>query len=146
MHLTWLKHIMQSNHMHITSLNISRIYIPSTIAVFGPDVPKENVPNSIPLNPRTIYGVTKVFMENMANYYHYKYGVDFRSIRYPGVISPMEYESHGTTDYASQIFISALKGEEYSICLSPQTTLPMVYLDDVLSGTVRDILLYFIFR
>ena len=115
---------------------IFRVFIPSTIAVFGPDVPKKNVPNSIPLNPTTIYGVTKVFMENMGNYYKYKHNVDFRSIRYPGVVSPYEYESHGTTDYASEIFFSAGKNKDYKICLSPEVVLPMAYLDDVINGTV----------
>ena len=75
-------------------------------------------------------------MENMGNYYHSKYGVDFRSLRYPGVISPMEYESHGTTDYASEIYFSAFKNKEYKICLAPERILPMVYLNDVIEGTV----------
>ncbi len=75
-------------------------------------------------------------MENMGNYYNKKYGVDFRSLRYPGVISPTEYESHGTTDYASEIFFGAFKNKEYKICLAPERALPMVYLDDALEGTV----------
>ena len=99
-------------------------------------MPKNNVPNSIALKPTTIYGVTKVFMENMGNYYHVKHSVDFRSMRYPGVISPYEYESHGTTDYASEIFFAALKRIEYKICLSPDVVLPMTYLDDVVKGTL----------
>jgi threonine 3-dehydrogenase len=99
-------------------------------------VQKTFVPNSVPLNPTTIYGVTKVFLENIGNYYIQKYKVDFRSIRYPGVISPYEYESHGTTDYAGEIFFSVLKNQEYRICLSPHTVLPMSYLEDVLDGTV----------
>lgn len=98
------------------------------------------MPNSIALHPTTIYGVSKVLMENMGNYYTYKHNVDFRSMRYPGVISPYEYESHGTTDYASEIFFSALKGLEYKICLSPRVTLPMAYLDDIVDGTIDLIL------
>jgi threonine 3-dehydrogenase len=90
----------------------------------------------VPLNPTTVYGITKVYMENMGNYYHARYGVDFRSLRYPGVISPTEYESHGTTDYASEIFFSAFKKKEYKICLAPERALPMVYLNDALEGTV----------
>lgn len=81
--------------------------------------------------------MTKVFLENIGHYYTEKYGVDFRSIRYPGVISPYEYESHGTTDYASEIFFAALKKEVYKICLSPDTSLPMAYLDDIMEGTVN---------
>jgi threonine 3-dehydrogenase len=78
-------------------------------------------------------------MENMGNYYHAKHGVDFRSIRYPGVISPYEYESHGTTDYASEIYFYAAKGIEFTIPLEPNTVLPFVYLKDVIEGTVIDI-------
>ncbi len=117
-------------------LKIFRIFIPSTIAVFGPELEKKNVPNSCVLDPTTVYGVTKVFMENMGNYYHAKHGVDFRSIRYPGVISPYEYESNGTTDYASEIYFYAAKGKEYIIPLEPHTVLPFVYLKDVIEGTV----------
>jgi threonine 3-dehydrogenase len=117
-----------------------RIFIPSTIAVFGSDIPKQRVPNVVPLSPTTIYGVTKVFLENMGNYYHKKFNVDYRSIRFPGVISPTEYESHGTTDYASEIFFAAIKQRHYSLCLSRDTVLPMTYLDDILDGTVSTIL------
>ena len=73
----------------------------------------------------------------MGNYYKSKYNVDFRSIRYPGVIAPYEYESHGTTDYASEIFFAALKKKIYTNCLSPNTVLPMAYLDDVIDGTIK---------
>ena len=83
-------------------------------------------------------------MENMGNYYHAKHGVDFRSIRYPGVISPYEYESHGTTDYASEIYFHAKKGKEYNIPLAPKTVLPFVYLDDVIQGTVIYYFFYFL--
>jgi threonine 3-dehydrogenase len=76
-------------------------------------------------------------MENMGNYYKNKHNVDFRSLRYPGVISPYEYESHGTTDYASEIFFSAIKKKDYKICLSPETALPMAYLDDIIDGTIQ---------
>lgn len=72
----------------------------------------------------------------MGNYYNHKHKVDFRSMRYPGVISPYEYESHGTTDYASEIFFAALRQKEYKICLSPRVTLPMSYLDDIIEGTI----------
>jgi threonine 3-dehydrogenase len=76
-------------------------------------------------------------MENMGNYYKNKHNVDFRSLRYPGVISPYEYESHGTTDYASEIFFAALKNFEYKICLSPSVALPMAFLDDIINGTLE---------
>ena len=73
----------------------------------------------------------------MGNYYKHKHNVDFRSLRYPGVISPYEYESHGTTDYASEIFFSAWKNKEYKICLSPHVALPMVFLNDIIEGTIQ---------
>lgn len=85
-------------------------------------------------------------MENMGNYYHAKYEVDFRSIRYPGVISPFEYESNGTTDYASEIYFSAARGIEYTIPLEPKTMLPFVYLRDIIEGTVINFFIFlFIF-
>jgi len=115
----------------------SKIYIPSTIAVFGPDLPKYDVKQDVALNPTTVYGITKVYMEQLGNYYFKKFGVDFRSIRYPGVISPTEYESHGTTDYASEIFFYAFKNKEYKICLRPERILPMAYLDDTIQGTIK---------
>jgi threonine 3-dehydrogenase len=98
---------------------------------------KKKVPNVCVLEPTTIYGVTKVFMENLGNYYNKIYGIDFRSIRYPGVISPEEYESHGTTDYASEIFFHAIRNKEYKIPLAKDTILPFVYHEDVLQGTVK---------
>ncbi len=76
----------------------------------------------------------------MGNYYNNRYSVDFRSLRYPGVISPYEYESHGTTDYSSEIFFAAFKNQEYKICLSAETALPMAYLDDIINGTIQFIL------
>lgn len=89
-----------------------------------------------------MYGVTKVFLENIGNYYTYRHDIDFRSARYPGVIAPYEYESNGSTDYASEIFFAALKNKEYSICLSSDTALPFTLLDDILDGTVtRNILI-----
>jgi len=100
-------------------------------------VQKRNVPNKVALQPLTIYGVTKVFLENIGNYYNHKFNVDFRSIRYPGVIAPYEYESHGTTDYASEIYFAAAKGKEYSVCLSKEVVLPFVFLDDCITGTVN---------
>lgn len=76
-------------------------------------------------------------MENIGNYYNKKYGIDFRSLRYPGVISPYEYESHGTTDYASEIYFAAAKKKEYSLCLSKEAVLPFVFLDDAINQTVN---------
>ena len=91
----------------INALNISRdhkcqLFMPSTIAVFGGEnFPKDNTPCDTILQPETIYGVTKVFSEMMGTYYHKKFGLDFRSIRYPGIISSAKYEFNGTTDYST---------------------------------------------
>lgn len=86
------------------------IFLPSSIAVFGGDIfPKINTPVDTILQPETVYGVTKAFNEQIGTYFHKKFGVDFRSIRYPGVISSAKYEFNGTTDYSTEIFFAALE-------------------------------------
>jgi len=104
--------------------------------VYGPDADKKNVDISVPLNPITIYGVTKHFMENMGNYYFHKYNVDFRSLRYPGIIAAKKFSPQGTTDYATEIFFSAMSEKEYTIPLSPYRVLPFVQVDDIVEGTL----------
>jgi len=113
------------------------IFIPSTIGVFGPDTPKENVPLLGIRNPIGFYGVAKLLMENLGNYYKSFYNVDFRSIRYVGVMSHDEYVGFGSTDYSSEIFFKARKEEKYTICLSENRRLPMVYIDDCIDGTIN---------
>ena len=126
----------------INALNIARdrkcrIYIPSTIAVFGGNhFPKDQTPVDTVLQPETIYGITKVFGENIGTYYHRKFGVDFRSIRYPGVISSEKYDFNGTTDYSTEIFFSALEKGQYKCWLGPKTALPMIYIDDCINATI----------
>jgi threonine 3-dehydrogenase len=127
----------------INALNIARehkslIFIPSTIAVFGGNhFPKINTPVDTVLQPETIYGISKVFNEMIGNYYHNKFGVDFRSIRYPGVISSEKYDFNGTTDYSTEIFFSALEKGAYKCWLGPKTALPMIYIDDCIKGTIQ---------
>lgn len=76
-------------------------------------------------------------MENLGNYYNYKHGVDFRSARLPGVVSPFEFQSNGSTDWATEMFFSALRKEKYRVCIGPDRRLPMGYLDDILDGLVN---------
>jgi len=115
---------------------LSRVFWPSSIAVFGPDAPRINAPQNAPLNPTTIYGVTKVAGELLCNYYFLKYGVDVRSVRYPGLISSKAPPGGGTTDYAVEIFYSALTKGSYSCFLREDTVLPVMYMPDALRATV----------
>jgi threonine 3-dehydrogenase len=116
----------------------SRIFVPSTIAVFGGDhFPKVQTPVDTVLQPTTIYGISKVFNEMIGTYYHNKFGVDFRSIRYPGVISSEKYDFNGTTDYSTEIFFHALEKGAYKCWLGPKTNLPMIYIDDCIAGTIQ---------
>jgi nucleoside-diphosphate-sugar epimerase len=115
---------------------VSRFFWPSSIGAFGPDAPRVNAPQNAPLNPTTMYGVTKVAGELLCNYYFVKYGLDVRCLRYPGLISNVAPPGGGTTDYAVEIFYSALQKGSYSCFLREDTTLPMMYMPDALKATV----------
>jgi nucleoside-diphosphate-sugar epimerase len=115
----------------------ARVFWPSSVAVFGPDAPRSGTPQGAPLNPTTIYGVTKVAGELMCNYYHLRYGTDVRSIRYPGLISSEAPPGGGTTDYAVDMFYAALREGRYTCFLRADSTLPMMYMPDALEGAVR---------
>lgn len=114
-----------------------RVFWPSSIAAFGPNTPRENTPQMTVMDPTTIYGISKLAGERLCEYYFLKYGVDVRSIRYPGIISYKSPPGGGTTDYAIAIFHAALRGERYDCFLGPKTTLPMIYMPDAIRATIE---------
>jgi len=116
--------------------NIEKVFYPSTIAVFGKNIPLENTPNHVPLIPATVYGISKVAGELWAEYYFNKHGLDVRSIRYPGVIGYQSLAGGGTTDYAVDIFHAEARNETFNCFLSEHTTLPMIYIDDCIQATI----------
>ena len=125
------------NAMRAARETNSRIFVPSSIAVFGGDhFPKEETPVDVILQPKTIYGVGKVFNEMLGEYYMNKFDMDFRSIRYPGVISSEKYAFNGTTDYSTEIFFHALEKGHYTCWLTEETALPMIYIDDCIDATI----------
>ncbi|MBD8562810.1 NAD-dependent epimerase/dehydratase family protein [Oxalobacteraceae sp. CFBP 8763] len=114
-----------------------KVFWPSSIAAFGPNTPGEQTPQFTIMDPTTIYGISKLAGERLCEYYHSKYGVDVRSIRYPGIISYKSPPGGGTTDYAIAIFHAALRGETYECFLGPETTLPMIYMPDAIRATIE---------
>lgn len=117
-------------------LGVEKVFYPSTIAVFGEEIPLTDTPNHVPLIPATVYGISKVAGELWAKYYFDKYGLDVRSVRYPGVIGYQSLPGGGTTDYAVDIFHSDAKKEVFKCFLKPETTLPMIYMDDCIRATI----------
>ena len=114
-----------------------RVFWPSSIAAFGPNTPAVNTPQLAVMDPTTIYGISKQAGERLCEYYFGKYGVDVRSIRYPGIISHKSPPGGGTTDYAIAIFHAACRGETYPCYLGPETTLPMIYMADAIRATIE---------
>ncbi|MBC7588140.1 MAG: NAD-dependent epimerase/dehydratase family protein [Chitinophagaceae bacterium] len=116
---------------------LTKVYWPSSIAVFGPTSPKQNCPQQTIIEPITVYGISKYAGEFWCNYYFQRYGVDVRSLRYPGLISYKSAPGGGTTDYAVEIYVEALEEKKYECFLSEDTFLPMMYMPDAIRATLE---------
>jgi nucleoside-diphosphate-sugar epimerase len=129
------------SHSHVLDLAkdglIKKIFWPSSIAVFGPTTPMENTPQYTVMEPNTVYGITKQAGERWNEYYFNKFGVDVRSIRFPGLIGWKAAPGGGTTDYAVDIFHQAIQHEKYESFLSENTGLPMMYMPDAIRATIE---------
>lgn len=127
--------------LHVLELaknnRIKKIFWPSSIAVFGPGTPKQLAPQQTIMDPTTVYGISKLAGERWCTYYHQKYGVDVRSIRYPGLLSWKTQPGGGTTDYAIAMCQNAAKNIPYTCYLKPNTRLPMMFMDDAIRGTLE---------
>ncbi len=115
---------------------IKKVFFPSTIAVFGANTPRVMTPQDSIRTPETVYGMSKVAGENWCSYYFKRYGIDVRSLRYPGIIGYQSLPGGGTTDYAVDIFHKAVKGESYQCFLKENTRLPMMYMEDAINATI----------
>jgi nucleoside-diphosphate-sugar epimerase len=116
---------------------LNKVFWPSSIAVFGPTSPKKNCPQQTVIEPVTVYGISKYAGEFWCNYYSHRYGVDVRSIRYPGLISYKSSPGGGTTDYAVEIFHDAIEENKYTCYLDENTFLPMMYMPDAIRATIE---------
>lgn len=115
---------------------LNKIYWPSSIAVFGPNTPVDNTPQNCVMDPSTVYGISKLAGERWCEYYFLKYGLDVRSLRYPGLIGYKSLPGGGTTDYAVDIFHKAIEGESFECFLDKGTLLPMMYMPDAIKATI----------
>lgn len=115
---------------------VKKIYWPSSIAVFGPSTPRISTPQYTVMDPNTVYGISKLAGERWCEYYNQKHGVDVRSLRYPGLIGYKHAPGGGTTDYAVDIYFHAVKGKPFECFLSPETELPLMYMDDAIKATI----------
>lgn len=114
-----------------------KLFWPSSIAVFGPTTPRHNTPQLTVMEPNTVYGISKLAGERWGEYYHKRYGVDFRSLRYPGLISYKTEAGGGTTDYAVEIYYEAIRNNSYNCFLREDTALPMMFMDDAIKATIQ---------
>jgi len=137
--LAW--HINMQSLLNILEIakeeKLSKIYWPSSIAVFGPNSPRQHTPQHTVIEPTTVYGISKFAGERWCEYYFNHYGVDVRSLRYPGLISYKSAPGGGTTDYAIEIYIEALRDKDYQCFLSEDTYLPMMYMPDAIRATIE---------
>ncbi|MDR2038204.1 MAG: NAD-dependent epimerase/dehydratase family protein [Bacteroidales bacterium] len=116
---------------------IKKVFWPSSIAVFGPTTPRVNTPQFTVMEPNTVYGISKLAGERWMQYYHQRYNIDVRSIRYPGLISYKTEPGGGTTDYAVEIFYDAIRRKKYECFLSEDTALPMMFMPDAVQATIN---------
>lgn len=128
-----LINVLEISRIH----GVYKVFFPSSIAVFGENVPKENTSQNQLLVPSSIYGISKAAGENWANYYYLKYGLDVRSLRYPGVIGYESMPGGGTTDYAVDIFHKAIHNNPFECFLNASTQLPMIYMEDAIRATIE---------
>lgn len=124
------------NIIDLSKIHDLKLFCPSTIGAFGPETPRNPTPDLTVQRPKTIYGVSKVYMELLGEYYHHRYGLDFRSARFPGIISATT-PGGGTTDYAVQIFYDAIESGHHECFLSPETRLPMMYISDCIQSVIQ---------
>ena len=138
-HLAW--HLNMQSLLNVLDIaneeKLKKVYWPSSIAVFGPTSPKVNCPQQTIIEPTTIYGISKYTGEFWCNYYFQRYGVDVRSLRYPGLVSYKSSPGGGTTDYAIEIFHAAKEKKSYSCFLNTDTRLPMMYMEDAIRATIE---------
>jgi len=132
LNMTGLLHVLD----FAVEFKVKKVFWPSSIAVFGPHSPQHNTPQYCVMDPNTVYGFSKLAGERWCEYYHAKYGLAVRSIRYPGLIGWRANPGGGTTDYAVHIFHEALKHNKYESFLSAETALPMMYMDDAIRATI----------
>jgi nucleoside-diphosphate-sugar epimerase len=139
---------LQAWHINMNSLlnvleiakmveEVKKVFWPSSIAVFGPTTPPVNTPQMTIMDPITVYGISKLTGEKWCSYYHYKYGLDVRSIRYPGLISYKTEAGGGTTDYSVEIYYDAIRKGSYECFLNENTALPMLFMPDAIQATIQ---------
>lgn len=137
-HETW--DVNMEGLKNVLDLSVERgiqVFWPSSIAAFGPTTPRDDTPQRTVLEPTTMYGVTKAAGEDLCHYYHLKFGLDVRSVRYPGLISWKTPPGGGTTDYAVAIYYEAVERGKYECFVHENTVLPMMYMDDAIAGTIK---------
>ncbi len=136
--LAW--HVNIGSHKTVLDVaverKLDRVFWPSSIAVFGSTTPADDTPQHTVLEPETMYGVTKVAGENLANYYSAKFGLDVRSLRYPGLITVRKFSGGGTSDYTVEMLLAAMSGKPYTCFVRPDTVMPLMAMEDAIDATI----------